>query len=463
MLRRYLSCRPFVLILGVWLLVSAARGALPAGAVVLDSDVVWDTVNEPNWVLSADGGRIAYLSKGALWQCEVLRGPPTKLADVPRTASAWMAMPEYDYARTNFNAIRAGLGNEVYNRTIGKAEESVLGLAWLRSGDGLTYGLSRRYQNVREPAFQQVEFASATGGPKTLLMIRREPFARPQKFTNFHVTADKRWVVAYSGSWPMIWDVARGRPRVTPYDYLLPSATSDRFMGIESDCRQLVIVDGDFQVRRRFDETFREGRECELVWSADERFALCRVKDEYPSPRWEGFRLNLETGEKRALKGNYFADRFQFTGRAGELVRAGIVGLRYEAVDNMVGGKLEVIPDGDGPGEMLVKFRFDPRDPTLPRMPDRPKYPLPVADSRFERFAVALPRRNAMRAGLAYHLIDRKGGDWEFPGVDGGNYITPFQVLAFVDQDRRILARSDTQLFSFPVEAITSAQETEHE
>lgn len=461
MLGRHSSLRPFVLSLCLWLLVSSARGALPAGAQVLDSEIVWDTVNEPNWALSADGSRIAYLSKGALWLCDVLRGPPTKLADLPRTASDWMALPEHDYARTNFRAIRARLGNEVYNRTIGKAEESVLGLAWLRSGDGVTYGLSRRYQNVRETAYQQVELASVTGGTETLMMIRREPFARPQKFTNFHVTADKRWVVAYSGSGPMIWDVARARPRVTPFDYLLPAATSDRFLGIESDSRELVIVDHDFQVLRRFDETFREGRECELVWSGDERFALCRVKDEYSSPKWEGFRLNLETGEKRALEGDYFADRFQFTGRAGELVRVGIVGLRYEAVDDMVGGELEIIPDGDGPGKMLVKFRFDPHDPTLPQMPDRPRYPLPVADSRFERFAVALPRRNAMRAGLAYHLIDRKGGDWEFPGVDGSDYIEPFQVLAFVDQDRRILAHSDTQLFSFPLEAVTSEKRAE--
>jgi hypothetical protein len=240
---------------------------------------------------------------------------------------------------------------------------------------------------------------------------------------------------------------------------LLPSATSNRYLGVELDSRQLVIVNREFAVVQRFDEVLREGRQCDLVWSADERFALGRVKYEYASNKWEGFRLNLVTGEKRPLSGNYFADRFWFTGRKGELARAGILGVRHEHVDNMTGGILEIIPDGDAPPKTLVDFTFDANDPSLPRMPDRPEYPLPFADGLWERIVVALPRVEQSKAGFLQHLIDRNGQKWPFPSNDSDTYIAPFQVLAFVDQDRRLLARTDSQLFSFPIETITSAKE----
>jgi hypothetical protein len=442
---------------------NGALALLPAGPTLLDPDVVWDTVNGESWALSPDRSKVAYISMGSLWICNVASGPPTKIADLPNTATMYMALPEYAFARTSFRKIRERIGNGSYNRTIGQEEVSVLSLAWTPSQSGLVYGLRKRYQNNRETAVHRVMFASTSGEVKTLATIQRDRWARPHTFSGFHVAPDQRMILAMVGNNPLVWDVAKSSPRVTPYDCLLPSATSNRYLGIEVDSRQLVIVNDEFDVEQRFDETLREGRQCDLLWSADEHFAVCRVKDEYSSSKWEGFRLNLVTGETRRLSGDFFADQFWFTGQGGELARAGILGVRHEYVDGMAGGILEIIPDGDGPPKKLVDFRFDASNPSLPPMPDRPNYPLPVADTHWERFIVALPRKERPQIGFFQFLIDRSGRKLPFPAGDSREFIAPFVVLAFVDQDRRILARTETQLFSFPVDAITNTKGVAHE
>jgi len=436
-------------------------GALPDGATVLDPDVMWDTRNPGSMAISPDRSSVAYVSKGALWKCNITKGPPTKLADLPNTATDLLAMPEYRFARSNIELIREQIGYEEYQRKIATTEVQILGLTWTREQDGVVYGLRQRYQNSRETAVQRVMLASTSGEVTTLATIERQPWSRPQTFSAFHLTPDRKYVIAYTGTHPMIWDLATGRPRVTPFDYLLPSASSNRFLAIEIDSRQLVIVDEDFEVAERFEVTAPEGRECRLLWSHDEKFALCRFKHQYAETKWDGVRVDLTTGTKQPLEGNYFADTFWFTGRGGELAQSGIVGIRYEAVDRMVGGGLAIIPDGESKRRTLVKFSFDPDDPRLPRMPNRPEYPLPVADSRFERFAMALPVN--VRPGFMFHWVDRKGQTEVFPEGKSDAYIAPFHVLGFVDGDRRILGRTESQLFSVPIERLLTTEEAQDE
>ncbi len=404
---------------------------------------------------------MAYVSKGSLWWCDVTQGPPKKLAELPNTATAFLAMPEYRFARSNIESIREQLGYEEYKRKIATAEVQILGLAWTREQDGIVYGLRQRYQNSRETAVHRVMLASTSGEVSKLTTIERQPWSRPHTFSGFHLTPDRKYVIAYTGTHPMIWNLSTGRPRVTPFDYLLPSGNSNRYLGIEIDSRQLVIVDEDFDVVERFEVTAPEGRECRLLWSHDEKFALCRFKHEYASTKWDGWRVNLTTGTKHSLEGNYFADTFWFTGRGGELAQSGIVGIRYEAVDQMAGGGLAIIPDGEERRQTLARFSFDPDGPRLPRMPNRPEYPLPVADSRFERFAMALPAN--LRPGFMYHWVDRKGQTQVFPGGNSDAYIAPFHVLGFVDGDRRILGRTESQLFSVPIAKIRATTEAAHD
>lgn len=436
-------------------------GEVPEGATVLDPDIVWDTRNPETIAISPDRKSVAYVSKGSLWCCDVTQGPPNKLAGLSNTATAFLAMPEYRFARSNIELIREQIGYEEYQRRIATKEVQILGLAWTREQDGIVYGLRQRYQNSRETAVQRVMLASTAGEVTMLATIERQPWSRPQTFSAFHLTPNRKYVVAYIRTLPMIWNLATSRPQVTPFDYLLPSASSSRFLGIEIDSRQLVIVDEEFKVTDRFDVTAPEGRECRLLWSHDEKFALCRFKHRYAETKWEGVRVNLTTGTKQSLEGNYFADTFWFTGRGDELAQSGIVGIRHEAVDHMVGGGLAIIPDGEDRRQTLAKFSFDPNDPRLPRMPNRPEYPLPVADAQFERFAMALPASS--RPGFVYHWVDRQGQTQVFPGGNTDAYIAPFHVLGFVDGDRRILGRTESQLFSVPVERLLTAKEAKNE
>ena len=109
------------------------------------------------------------------------------------------------------------------------------------------------------------------------------------------------------------------KPQATCFDYLHPSATSGRFLGVEIDTRELVLVDHTFHVAKRFDVTFRQRRRCELFWSPDEKTAVGRLFLEHPSDEWEGFRIDLETGEIQKLDVGFQTDRFVFPNEGNEL------------------------------------------------------------------------------------------------------------------------------------------------
>ena len=87
--------RQWLLGIALIALATAARAELPKDAVVLDSDLVWDPVSVESAAVSPDGQLIAYVSKGAIWSCKVTAGPPTKLADLPDTITAFLSMPEH--------------------------------------------------------------------------------------------------------------------------------------------------------------------------------------------------------------------------------------------------------------------------------------------------------------------------------------------------------------------------------
>jgi hypothetical protein len=101
--------------------------------------------------------------------------------------------------------------------------------------------------------------------------------------------------------------------------WLVPSSTSGAILGIEIDTRQLVLTDENFHIVERYDATLNNTRVCDLTWSPDERFAICRQFDDQPPEPWvqpwNGFRIDLKTGARRNLKGEYRSERWIFTGR----------------------------------------------------------------------------------------------------------------------------------------------------
>ena len=432
-----------------------AHAKLPTNATLLDPDIVWDIGDRDCGTISPDGKLIAYISKGAIWVSNVTFGPPTKLADLPDTSTAFMSMPKYEVARTNFKRLRASLGNATYNDSIQPRLVAVSGLQWTASQDGVMYGLSKSSPRDQRSTVHTLMHVSLQGVVTTLATIELDVYESRRQLCVFHVTKNRELAVLWNYI-PLIWDLVNNRPRATCFDYLLPSSTSDRFLGVEIDTRQLVATDENLKITKRFDMTFDPERSCDLFWSPDERYAICRsyTPAEYPKNEWTGLRLDLKTGEKRLLSGDFVSDRFDFTGRAGEVVRSGIIGLELDHLDAMRGAYLEIVPDGVGPPQTLARFTVDPQAAMESELRERPPYPRVLHDPEFNLFAMALPRSGP---GYEYHLLDRDGKQWTFPNDYAPRYIAPYYLIAFANDGRTLVAHNDSQLFSIPVATIPDA------
>src|SRR5688500_18741517 len=96
-----MNCKS-IAVLALYAAASTVRAQLPQGATLLDPDIVWDPISVDSAAISPDGKLIAYVSKGAIWTCDVTSGPPTKLVDLPNTITSFLAAPEYQFALERF-------------------------------------------------------------------------------------------------------------------------------------------------------------------------------------------------------------------------------------------------------------------------------------------------------------------------------------------------------------------------
>ena len=67
---------------------------------------------------------------------------------------------------------------------------------------------------------------------------------------------------------------------------------------------------------------------------------------------------------------------------------------------------------------------------------------------------LGIPPPAGETVGWMWHLIDRDGNKWPFPGEDNGKFITPFEVVGFAEGGKSIIAYDDNRLFSLPVVTI---------
>ena len=77
--------------------------------------------------------------------------------------------------------------------------------------------------------------------------------------------------------------------------------------------------------------------------------------------------------------------------------------------------------------------------------------------SSFVSFAMRLPRLAGERWRLFWHLIDRDGRTWPFPGPDADLYDSPWRVVGFADKDSKIICYDRNRLFAVPVSEILDA------
>ncbi len=433
---------------------------LPPGAKLLDPDIVWDVANPHSFAISPDGQQIAYISKGAIWVCRVDVGPPSKLADLPNTITAILAEPENQEQREKSAASPHNTRHQVFFGPVHLDRHYVYSLAWTPNQDGLVYTVRKRVREDSPVVLNQVMHASLAGDVKEITVIEGN-FGVPQEYTaSFHVTPDFRFVIA-SAYVPLIWDVPAARPRVTPYDLLLPSSTSGRFLGIEIDTRQLVLVDEKFRIVKRFEVTFPAERNVDFTWSDDERFAVCRTRDDDAPHRDSAydataFRINLETGRQTSLGKCNLRDQFVFTGEEGELLHLRIAGVCvWGYFDGELGTCIRAIDQEGNKRDVFCtkqirKAQSGQQGTTFPPL---------IAAPNGNLVAVAVPRPASQASGADYHLVDRDGHAKPLMPVSDTSYITPYYPIAFADGGRRLIARSGATLFSLPVTAVTENSE----
>lgn len=440
----------------------AERAGLPPGAAVLDRDIVWDVGNPGSFAVSPDGMRIAYISKGAIWSCRVDAGPPSKLAELPNTITAILAQPGNE-ARLAISARSPqGGGYHFFTGPVHLDKDYVFSLAWTPRQDGVIYTVRKRIREHSAVAAYHVRCASLAGDVEEIAVIEGE-FGVPDEYElTFAVTPDRKYVVV-SGHAPLIWDIGSDRPRVTPFDRLIPSSSGRHFLGVEIDTRQLVVTDGEFRIVRRVDAFLPARRMCDLIWSPDERYAICLSRFEYPSHKIEGFRIDLQAETKTPLRTGIYRDRFSFTGNGGEVVRLGNTGTEpYGFGDGNYGAYISTLASDSDREDEICRFAGPPRKPREGH--GIQSYPPILGNRDGSMFAIALPRSQDEPAGIHYHFVDREGKAVPFLPKTNDNYITPYYPIAFADGDRRLICRWGSTLFSMPAPVVGKDGEVrEHE
>jgi hypothetical protein len=164
--------------------------------------------------------------------------------------------------------------------------------------------------------------------------------------------------------------------------------------------------------------------------------------------------MNLETGEKRELAGRFIDEQFGFTGRGGEFFRCGQTGAKTRGYDGVVGAHLTIVPESDATDVDVWRIKVDPAGPMPGALTNRPSNPPLCIGPEAKLFVIGLPRPAGQRSGFVWHLMDRAGKSWRFPGEDNGEYISPFGVVGFADGGKAIVAHDSSRLFAIPVSTV---------
>lgn len=439
-----LPCLCILALVGCAALPAYAADLMPASAKVLDDDMLlWI---RPAPLISPDGEWVAYVSRGFVCVCNLEEAKPRRLYEVPGSITHLMAQPEHAPPDGDFNKVSSQLHK--------LATANLECLRWTHDSTAVAVSIVSHVE-AEKKSMTRVVYIPIDGEPTNLAEVERS-YGYNDYFTpNFHLSRDHRYVVFDRHKRPLIWDTKSNKPRATGFLKLAPSSTSDRWIGIEKDTRQLVITDGEFKIVRRFEEYLPvRSQKLELIWSPDERYVIWKNQvgfDHYSN--WEGFRLDLKTNKRRILTGSYMAEVVEFTGRGGEFIRCGTEGVQmgWSGLANRH-SYLMVVPQGDGYPIHLYSINADPNNSDSRRYLFASPNPLRSSPD-FQRFLLANGRPEGPY-GCLWQLVDRKRNRWRLSNGDNDQYESPFSVAGFAEGGKSIVGYDRNRIFVFPTSSV---------
>lgn len=399
---------------------AAVSKGLPKGTVILDPDIFFYSWPYPS--ISPDGKHVAYVSQGFVCVTSIEDPAPIRIKEV---SNSWtwphLQAPAGRSPLTGtFAELSRGLDRDEYQKIHSQIKNTVHGLIWLRDSSGFVFGVQS--YDLKAKKWTNDGYLASTNG-QTKLLVHTGPETLTRSIGVGELTEDRKYLVstrtqlAHPDYRPLIWNIQQNRPRATPFLNLTPSLVSDRWLAIEKDTNQLVLLDDQFDVIERFAEYVPERSfGFRLDWSPDERFVLWRNQVGFDHfSNWEGFRLDLRTGEKRKFDGRFMSEEIAFTGRGGEFYRCGQTGSRTRGYDTVVGAHLTIVPSGDAAEVDVWRIIVDPKGKIPGALTNRPGDPPLRYDPTSDMFAIGLPRPAGERSGFVWHLMNREGKAWQFP------------------------------------------------
>lgn len=444
-----------------------AQDGLPSGAAILDDNLGMHSWPYPK--ISPDGQWVAYVSQGYVCVCSVKNPKPLKIMEVP---NSW-TWPHFKVTRSGsseegaYNDLSPGLGRDDDRKLLEQVTHTIYGLNWTFDSSGFVFGVQSFSKpgkaRISETKSNDTYLADTAGKYKKVAydvsaMLVRSPLAgilsRDQ-----HYLVSHEFELAYENHRPLIWDTRTNKPKATPFIYLIPSPASDRWLGIEKDTRQLVVVDNEFEVIQRFEEFLPERTHgFAMKWSPDERFVIWRNQIGFDHfSNWEGFRLDLQSGEKRLMDGRIMNEKFGFTGHGSEFYRCGNHAEKTRGYDKMTGSHLILVPDGDDDAVELWRMESN-NEPAMGSLYTWGGLTPIQMSSDGELFLLSLRKWIDRKDCSLWELIDRKGNRWHLRDENGDQLLAPYLIVGFADDNRLLVAYDDKQMFTFPVAVVKTAE-----